>query len=92
VAKKELLILEPILLSCLSSLSGTDAVHPMLKLSLGIYKEHRQVASCHKHGHGYTQSSVHGIVDCQPSKLDAVSEELAVFPINFGGGDTQEGR
>jgi hypothetical protein len=91
VVEKDLLILEPILLSCLSSISSADAVRPRVKLSLGIHKGLCQVASCCKQGPVYTQSSVLGIADYQPPKIDAVGEELAVFPINFSGGDTKEG-
>jgi hypothetical protein len=92
VVKKDLLIMKPILLSHLSSISGADAVHPKVELSPGIHKGLHQVASCRKQGPVYTQSSVHGVADCQPPKFDALGEELVVFPINFSGGDTKEGR
>jgi hypothetical protein len=50
------------------------------------------VTSCCKRGLVNTRGGVHRVVDCQPSQLDAVGEELAVIPIDLDRGDSKEGR
>ncbi len=65
---------------------------PRVKPSGRVHKGHCQVTSCRKRGLVNTWGSVHRVADCQPPQLDAVSEELAVLPINLDQGDTKEGR
>ncbi len=89
--KKDLLILEPIPSSRQASLGGARTMSPRVKPSGRVHKGHCQVTSCCKRVLVKTWGSVHRVADCQPPQLDAVSEELAVLPIDLNRGDTKKG-
>jgi hypothetical protein len=81
--RKDLVILEQIFSGRQISLSGANAMHPRVTPGLGVNEGYCQVASCCKSGQVDARGSVHQIVDCKPPKLDAVSEELEVFAVDF---------
>ena len=90
--EKDLLILEPILLSRHACFGGAHTMSPRVKPSGRVHKGHCQVTSCRKRGLVNTRGGVHRVADCQPPQLDAVGEELAVIPINLNRGDSKESR
>ncbi len=90
--EEELLVDELRLPRRLSSRSGACTMRPEVEPGLGVHKGHRQVTSCHKQGRVDVWGRIHRVADCQSTLLDAMGEELAVFPVNLRRGDTQGGQ
>ncbi len=67
-------------------------MRPEVEPGLGVHKGHRQVTSCRKQGQVDVWGRIHRVADCQSTLLDAMGEELAVFPAKLRRGNTKEGR